>query len=396
MAAKKVTAKANEPKESVKQLVDQVAKERGISKESVVEALREMQKTACKTEFGKNTDVRVDITEDTYEISAVLIKEVVELEEDIDDANEQVCLADAKVENPDAVVGDKVEYPIDLKNLRRVSVSNGVNVFKQKLREAEKKELYNQFHARENDIITGKILRRVSKGWSINIGSVDALLTEAEMTEGEEYKVDMRLKVLILNVEEKSRGPVVTVSRKRRELVRCLFEQEVAEISDGTVEIKSIAREPGSRTKMAVYSHNDSVDPVGSCVGVNGARVNAIVHELRGEKIDIVPWDENPGNFIKNALSPAQIVNVFADPEEKEAKVIVPDDQLSLAIGKVGQNARLAAKLTGFKIDIKSETQASETDEWGWKISDYMADDDEFEESYEETFEEGSEESTEE
>lgn len=388
MAAKKTSAKAAEPKESVKQLVEQVAKERGISKDSVVEALREMQKTACKTEFGKTTDVRVDITEDTYEISAVLCKEVVELPEDIDDENEQVALEDAKLVDPDVEVGGKVEYPIDLKNLRRVSVSNGVNVFKQKLREAEKKELYNQFHARENDITTGKILRKVGKGWSVNIGSVDALLTDAEMTEGEDYKVDMRLKVLILNVEEKSRGPVVTVSRKRRELVKCLFEQEVAEISDGTVEIKSIAREPGSRTKMAVYSHNESVDPVGSCVGVNGARVNAIVHELRGEKIDIVPWDENPGNFIKNALSPAQIVNVFADPDEKEAKVIVPDDQLSLAIGKVGQNARLAAKLTGYKIDIKSEAQAAETDEWGWKIDDYMSDDEDFEEDFEESFEE--------
>lgn len=384
MAAKKVTSKSNEPKESVKELVVQVAKERGISKESVVEALREMQKTACKTEFGKTTEVRIDITEDNYELSAYLIKEIVECQEDIDDPNEQIALEDAKMIDPAAEVGGKVDCVIDLKNLRRVSVSNGVNVFKQKLREAEKKELYNQFHARENDITTGKILRKVGKGWSVNIGSVDALLTDAEMTEGEDYKVDMRLKVLILNVEEKSRGPVVTVSRKRRELVKCLFEQEVAEIADGTVEIKSIAREPGSRTKMAVYSHNDSVDPVGSCVGVNGARVNAIVHELRGEKIDIVPWDENPGTFIKNALSPAQIVNVFADPDEKEAKVIVPDDQLSLAIGKVGQNARLAAKLTNYKIDIKSESQAMETDEWGWKIEDYYDDEEDYEEEYSE------------
>mgnify|MGYP000735650187 FL=1 len=207
---------------------------------------------------------------------------------------------------------------------------------------------------------------------AVNIGSREIILAENEQVKGEVFKPTERIKVYIVEVKNTPKGPRINVSRTHPELVKRLFESEVTEIKDGTVEIKSIAREAGSRTKIAVWSNNPNVDAVGACVGMNGARVNAIVEELRGEKIDIVNWDENPGNLIQNALSPAKIVAVFADPDEKTAKVVVPDYQLSLAIGKEGQNARLAARLTGYKIDIKSETQAKDAP--GFRYEDYVDD----------------------
>ena len=222
--------------------------------------------------------------------------------------------------------------------------------------------------------MTGIVQRYSGKNISIDLGKADALLTEAEQVKGEVFRPTERIKVYILEVKNTPKGPRITVSRTHPELVKRLFEAEVTEIQDGTVEIMSIAREAGSRTKMAVRTNNPNVDAVGACVGKNGERVSAIVEELRGEKIDIVNWDENPGNFIQNALSPAKIVAVFADPDEKTAKVVVPDYQLSLAIGKEGQNARLAARLTGYKIDIKSETQAKDAE--GFRYEDYMYDED--------------------
>ena len=223
-------------------------------------------------------------------------------------------------------------------------------------------------------MVTGIVQRYVGKNISINLGKADALLTEAEQVKGEVFRPTERIKVYVHEVKNTPKGPRISVSRTHPELVKRLFEAEVTEIKDGTVEIKSIAREAGSRTKIAVWSNNPDVDAVGACVGMNGARVNAIVEELRGEKIDVVNWDENPGNLIQNALSPAKIVAVFADPEEKTAKVVVPDYQLSLAIGKEGQNARLAARLTGYKIDIKSETQAKDAP--GFRYEDYIDDED--------------------
>ena len=220
----------------------------------------------------------------------------------------------------------------------------------------------------------------------MNLGRADGLLNEKEQVPGEHLKPTDRIKVYIVDVRTTNRGPRILVRRTHPELVRRLFEQEVTEIKDGTVEIKSIAREAGSRTKIAVFSNDPNVDAVGACVGVNGVRVNNIVDELRGEKIDIINWDENPGNLIQNALSPAKIVAVFADPEEKTAKVVVPDYQLSLAIGREGQNARLAAKLTGYKIDIKSETQAKDAP--GFRYEDYV-DDEYYEDEYDEEYEDG-------
>ena len=246
----------------------------------------------------------------------------------------------------------------------------------QKIREEERNVIYNQFHAKEKDIVTGVVQHYFQKNLSINLGKADAILNESEMVKGEHFRPSDRIKVYVLEVKSTSKGPRILVSRTHPDFVKRLFEEEVSEIKDGTVEIMSIAREPGSRTKMAVYSHNPNVDPVGACVGVNGMRVNSIVDELGGEKIDIINWDDNPGNLIQNALSPAQIVAVFADPDEKTAKVVVPDYQLSLAIGKEGQNARLAAKLTGYKIDIKSETQAK--DAVGFRYEDYLDDSEEY------------------
>ncbi|MBE5894691.1 MAG: transcription termination/antitermination protein NusA [Lachnospiraceae bacterium] len=382
--------------------LDILEKEKEISKEALFEAISNSLVTACKNHFKSADNIRVDIDKNTCEFHVIATKEVVELEDDVMDPAIEISLDEAKKINPEVQIGETVEIEVNSKEFGRIATQNAKNVITQKIREEERNVVYNQFHTKERDIMTGVIQRRSGRNWNVNLGKADGLLMESEMVAGEEYAPNQRLKVFILEVKSTPKGSKITVSRTHPELVKRLFESEVTEIKDGTVEIKSIAREAGSRTKMAVYSNNENVDPVGACVGVNGARVNAIVKELRGEKIDIICWDENPGNLIRNALSPAQIINVFADPDEKTANVVVPDNQLSLAIGKAGQNARLAAKLTNYKIDIKSETQAK--DAYGFRMEDYMSDDDyeyyEEDEMYEdgeydeagETFDEGSEE----
>ncbi|MBR6004327.1 MAG: transcription termination/antitermination protein NusA, partial [Lachnospiraceae bacterium] len=281
-------------------------------------------------------------------------------------------------------LGDIVKVDIKSKEFGRIAAQNARNVITQKIREEERSVVYNIYYEKEHDIVTGIVQRYVGNNISIDLGKADAILAESEQVKGENLRPTERVKLYIVEVKNTNKGPRILVSRTHPELVKRLFESEVAEIQDGTVEIKSIAREAGSRTKIAVWSNNPNVDAVGACVGMNGARVNAIVEELRGEKIDVINWDENPGNLIQNALSPAKIVNVFADPDERTAKVVVPDYQLSLAIGKEGQNARLAARLTGYKIDIKSETQAK--DAYGFRLEDYL--DDEDYEDYDE-YEEG-------
>ena len=245
----------------------------------------------------------------------------------------------------------------------------------QKIREEERKVIFDEYNSKEKDVVTGVVQRYIGKNVSINLGKADALLTESEQIKGEVFKPTERIKVYILEVKSTSKGPKILVSRTHPELVKRLFESEVTEVKEGIVEIKAISREAGSRTKIAVWSNDPNVDPVGACVGMNGARVNAIVNELRGEKIDIITWDENPAILIQNALSPAKVISVIADADEKSAKVVVPDYQLSLAIGKEGQNARLAARLTGFKIDIKSETQARESGDFMDYENDYEEDD---------------------
>ncbi len=371
-------------------------KEKEISKETLFEAIENSLITACKNHFGKADNVKVEINRETGDFLCYAEKKVVETAEEVEDDLLQICIDDAVKVSKKAKVGDILNVEIKSKEFGRIATQNAKNVILQKIREEERSVIYGQYYEKEKDVVTGIVQRYVGKNISINLGKADALLNESEQVKGEVFKPTERIKVYILEVKNTPKGPKILVSRTHPELVKRLFESEVTEIKDGTVEIKSIAREAGSRTKIAVWSNNPNVDPVGACVGMNGERVNSIVDALRGEKIDIVEWDENPGNLIQNALSPAKIVAVFADPDEKTAKVVVPDYQLSLAIGKEGQNARLAARLTGYKIDIKSETQAKDAP--GFRYEDYMDefDDEEYDGEYEGEYEEGYEESYEE
>ena len=332
-------------------------KENNISKDTLLEAIENSLLTACKNHFGKADNVKVSMNRDTCDFSVYAEKEVVE---EVEDPLLQISLAEAKMTDPKYDVGDIVQCPIDSKKFGRIATQNAKNVILQKIREEGRKALYNDWYCQEKEVVTGIVQRYLGKNVSINLGKVDAILNEAEMVKGEVFKATERIKVYVLEVKDTPKGPRISVSRTHPDLVKRLFESEVSEVKDGTVEMKAIAREAGSRTKIAVKSNDQNVDPVGACVGLNGARVNAIVNELRGEKIDIINWDDNPAYLIENALSPAKVICVVADEDSKEAQVIVPDYQLSLAIGKEGQNARLAARLTGYKIDIKSETQARE------------------------------------
>ena len=331
--------------------------EKNISKETLLEAIENSLITACKNHFGKSENVKVNIDPETCEYHVFQEKKVVEK---VEDPVEEISLVNAKMIDSKYELDDIVNVEVKSKEFGRIATQNAKNVILQKIREEERKVLFDEYYSKEKDIVTGIVQRYVGKNVSINLGKVDAILTENEQVKGEVFQPTERIKVYILEVKSTSKGPRVLVSRTHPELVKRLFESEVAEVKDGTVEIKAIAREAGSRTKIAVWSNDPDVDPVGACVGMNGARVNAIVNEIRGEKIDIITWNENPAMLIENALSPAKVISVIADAEEKAAKVVVPDYQLSLAIGKEGQNARLAARLTGFKIDIKSETQARE------------------------------------
>ena len=335
--------------------------EKNISKETLLEAIENSLITACKNHFGKSENVKVNIDPETCEYHVFQEKKVVEK---VEDPVEEISLVNAKMIDSKYELDDIVNVEVKSKEFGRIATQNAKNVILQKIREEERKVLFDEYYSKEKDIVTGIVQRYVGKNVSINLGKVDAILTENEQVKGEVFQPTERIKVYILEVKSTSKGPRVLVSRTHPELVKRLFESEVAEVKDGTVEIKAIAREAGSRTKIAVWSNDPDVDPVGACVGMNGARVNAIVNELRGEKIDIITWNENPAMLIENALSPAKVISVIADAEEKAAKVVVPDYQLSLAIGKEGQNARLAARLTGFKIDIKSETQAREASDF--------------------------------
>ena len=332
-------------------------KEYNISKDTLLEAIENSLLTACKNHFGKADNVRVVIDREGCDFSVYAEKEVVET---VEDPVTQISLADARTKAPKYEIGDIVQIPIDSHDFGRIATQNAKNVILQKIREESRKAQLNEWQCKEREVVTGIVQRYIGRNVSIDLGKVDAILPESEQVKGETFQRTERIKVYILEVKDNPKGPRISVSRTHPDLVRRLFEEEIAEVRDGTVEIRAIAREAGSRTKLAVSSTDPNVDPVGACVGLNGARVNAIVNELRGEKIDIIDWDDNPAFLIENALSPAKVISVVADEDAKEAQVIVPDYQLSLAIGKEGQNARLAARLTTYKIDIKSETQARE------------------------------------
>lgn len=343
-------------------------KEKDISKDTLLEAIVNSLITACKNHFGKSENIKVEIDPDTCEFHVYQEKTVVE---EVEDNTTEISLGNAKMIDSHYDLGDIVNIEVKSKEFGRIATQNAKNVILQKIREEERKVLFNQYYGKEKDVVTGIVQRNMGRNISINLGKVDAILSENEQVRGEVFRPTERIKVYILEVKSTSKGPKILVSRTHPELVKRLFESEVTEVKEGIVEIKSISREAGSRTKIAVWSNDPDVDPVGACVGLNGARVNAIVNELRGEKIDIINWNENSAMLIENSLSPAKVISVIADAEEKTAKVVVPDYQLSLAIGKEGQNARLAARLTGFKIDIKSETQARESGDFMDYENDY-------------------------
>ena len=338
--------------------LDTLEKEKNISKETLLEAIEQSLIQACKNHFGKADNVHVSIDPETCDFSVYADRTVVEY---VEDPALEISLENAQKITSRAEIGGIVQVPIQSKEFGRIATQNAKNVILQKIREEERKVLFDEYYGKEKEVVTGIVQRVMGKNVSINLGKADAVLSENEQVKGETFQPTQRIKVYILEVKDTPKGPRIVVSRTHPGLVKRLFESEVAEVKDGTVEIKSIAREAGSRTKIAVWSNDPDVDPVGACVGMNGSRVNAVVEELHGEKIDIINWNENPAILIENALSPAKVIAVMADPDEKTALVVVPDYQLSLAIGKEGQNARLAARLTGFKIDIKSETQAKES-----------------------------------
>ena len=363
------------------QALNILEQEKNISKETLLEAIENSLVQACKNHFGKADNVKVVIDPETCDFHCYQEKVVVE---EVEDLVEQISLVNAQMIDPNLELGDIAQVEVKSREFGRIATQNAKNVILQKIREEERKVIFDEYNGKEKDIVTGVIQRYVGKNVSINLGKADALLTESEQIKGESYVPTERIKVYILEVKSTSKGPKILVSRTHPELVKRLFEAEVTEVKDGIVEIKSISREAGSRTKIAVWSNDPDVDPVGACVGMNGARVNTIVEELRGEKIDIITWDENPAILIQNALSPAKVISVIADGDERTAKVVVPDYQLSLAIGKEGQNARLAARLTGFKIDIKSETQARESGDFMDYENDYVDEEEYYEESYNE------------
>ena len=335
-----------------------VAKEKGIDKEIIFEAIEASLVSACKKHFGTSQNIKVDMNRETGEVKCFTQKTVVET---VEDPQLEISLEMARVLNPSYAVDDIVDIEVTPKNFGRISAQTAKQVVVQKFREAEREILFNQYITKEREVVTAIVQRKERRNVIVQMGKIDAVLAANEQIPGEQYNFMDRVKVYVLEVKQTTKGPQIFVSRTHPELVKRLIEQEVPEVHDGTVEIKSIAREAGSRTKIAVYSKNENVDALGACVGQNGYRVNVIVNELGGEKIDVINWSEDPREFIAAALSPSKVLEVKLNEAEQSAKIVVPDHQLSLAIGKEGQNARLSAKLTGWRIDIKSETQARET-----------------------------------
>lgn len=362
--------------------LDLLEKEKGISKQAIIEAIEMSLQTACKNHFGSADNVRVSMNPETAAFTVTAEKTVVEVAEH---PNTEISLEEARNIDAGYSLGDIVQIPVDSKAFSRIAAQNAKGVIVQKIREEERKILYEEYYSMAKRVISGVVEKDTGRALIVNLGKVDGYLAEGEQIKGEKIQPNQRIKVYVVEVKDNPKGPKLILSRTHPELVRKLFYEEVSELREGIVEIKAISREAGSRTKMAVISHDEDVDAVGACVGLNGTRVNTIVEELRGEKIDIINYDENPAYLIENALSPAKVIAVIADQDNKDALVIVPDNQLSLAIGKEGQNARLAAKLTNYKIDIKSESQAQEQGIFDEMGIDYHGEDEEYEE-YEEDY----------
>ncbi len=351
--------KQNDAERDLIEGLNVIEREKGISKDILLETLENSILTACKNEFKNADNISVNIDRESGAVKVYATKTIVE---NVEDKALEATLEEAKKAHPRKkfAVGDQVLIEVTPKNFGRIAAQKAKQVVIQKIREEERKAIFDQFSGKSRDVVTGVIQRYSGKNITVNLGKCDAVLTEKEQIKGENYRLSDRFKFYVLDVQNSQKGTKIVVSRTHPELVRRLFEAEVTEVHDGIVTINAIAREAGQRTKMAVSSNDPDVDPTGACVGLNGARVNAIVDELGGEKIDIINWSDDPAILIKNALGPAKVLSVDVYDEEKCARVVVPDNQLSLAIGKEGQNARLAAKLTGYKIDIKSESQAGD------------------------------------
>ncbi|MBQ7477480.1 MAG: transcription termination/antitermination protein NusA [Selenomonadaceae bacterium] len=350
-------SKAKDEGQGFLEALKELGREKGIAPEILFDAIEAALISAYKRNFGSAQNVRVSLNRDTGSYHVYAIKTVVE---EVENDVTEISLGQARAIKPDYEVDDIIEIEVTPANFGRIAAQTAKQVVVQRIREAERGIIYEEFMSRESDIITGLVQRVENRNVFIDLGRTEAVLTPAEQIPTETYNHGDRIKAYIVEVKKTNKGPQVVVSRTHPGLLKRLFELEVPEIQEGVVEIKSVAREPGMRSKIAVYSKDENVDPVGSCVGQKGMRVQAIVDELGSEKIDIVKWNEDSAKYIANALSPAKVVSVAVNEEEKVSRVVVPDYQLSLAIGKEGQNARLAAKLTGWKIDIKSESQAAE------------------------------------
>lgn len=338
--------------------LDALEAEKGVSKEVVIEALEAALISAYKRHYGQAQNVEVEFDRKKGNIHVYAVKEVTE---EVMDSQLECSLKDAMAVNPAYEIGDKIRFEVTPKDFGRIAAQTAKQVILQRVREAERSIIYNEFSAYEKDIMQGIVERQDSRYIYVNLGKIEAVLSKQDQMANEFYQPHDRIKVYVSRVENTSKGPQVFVSRSHPDLLRRLFEQEVPEVYDGIVEIVSIAREAGDRSKVAVRSHDENIDPVGTCVGPKGQRVQALVNELKGENMDIVEWNEDPAVFIANALNPAEVADVLFDTTNPKAcTVVVPDYQLSLAIGKRGQNARLAAKLTGFKIDIKAESDMAE------------------------------------
>lgn len=335
--------------------IGELEKEKGIAKETLFEAIESALVSAYKKNYGTNQNVSVDIDKETGDINVYMSMKVVE---EVEDENVEMTLAEAQEIDPAYEVGDEVEYMVTPRDFGRIAAQTAKQVVVQRIREAERNMIFDEYIGRVGEVVTGIVQRNSHGTLFIDMGKTEGILPVKEQVRSEHYNVGDRIRVYIMDVKNASRGAQIFLSRSHPGLVKRLFEMEIPEIEDGIVEIKSVAREAGSRTKIAVYTEDPNIDPVGACVGNRGVRVQNIVDELSNEKIDIIVWDNDPYQLISNVLSPAQVETVDINEEEQEAKVVVPDYQLSLAIGKAGQNVRLAARLCGWKIDIKSHSQA--------------------------------------
>ncbi len=339
---------------SLLQLIDQVSREKGIDRRVLIDALVDAVETAVKKKYGSKVDVEVSFNEETGQIEAYKFHEVVE---EVKDPDREISISEAREYDPDTEIGDELGVPLDPENLGRIAAQTAKQIIVQKMREAEREAIYEEFIHHKGDIVSG-IVQRVDKtGITVNLGKAEAFLPSSEQIPQDIYRPGDRIRAYVLEVRRSGKGPQIILSRTSPSFLIQLFHTEVPEVQEGLVSIIGATREPGSRAKIAVVSKDPDVDPVGACVGVKGSRVQKVVQELRGEKIDIVPWNLDPAKFVVNALAPAAISRVIIDQANQTMEVVVPDDQLSLAIGKRGQNVRLAARLTNWRIDVISESR---------------------------------------